>query len=214
MKDNEPNRTSARDLATWDGLAKRYDRIVQRLGARYALISEEMRTDLAGRDRILEIAAGTGLFSETIVRLETKLVATDFSQEMLLLLRQRLGTLLPQNLSIARQDGAALAFADASFDAVVCANALHVIPDPRPVLEEICRVLKPGGLLVAPTFCHGQHWLARLISRLMSAFSTFRAYSRFSEKSLCGAVERAGFQVSRTVNTGGVLPIVYLAATR
>ncbi len=39
-------------------------------------------------------------------------------------------------------------------DAVIIANALHVVPNPEKVLSEIDRVLVNGGLLICPTFIH------------------------------------------------------------
>ena len=43
-----------------------------------------------------------------------------------------------------------------SFDVVLIANALHIIPDPEKALQEIDRVLRPGGILIAPTFVEHQ----------------------------------------------------------
>ena len=46
-------------------------------------------------------------------------------------------------------DAAAIPFNDGSFDAVICAEVLEHVPDPRPVLGEAFRTLKTGGRLVA-----------------------------------------------------------------
>src|SRR3546814_8619033 len=45
-------------------------------------------------------------------------------------------------------DGALLPFPDQSFEAVICSEVLEHVPDPRLVLDEIARVLKPGGCLL------------------------------------------------------------------
>ena len=47
-----------------------------------------------------------------------------------------------------------LPFEKNSFDVVIISNALHIIPNPEKVLSEIARVLKTGGLLIAPNFVH------------------------------------------------------------
>jgi SAM-dependent methyltransferase len=45
-------------------------------------------------------------------------------------------------------DGAALSFASNSFDAVVCTEVLEHVSDPRRVVSECARVLKPGGVML------------------------------------------------------------------
>jgi SAM-dependent methyltransferase len=48
-------------------------------------------------------------------------------------------------------DAAALPFAEATFDAVLACHMLYHVPDPGRALDEMVRVLKPGGLLVVTT---------------------------------------------------------------
>ena len=61
-----------------------------------------------------------------------------------------------------------LPYEDDSFDAVIIANALHIVPDPEKVLTEIDRVLRPGGLLIAPNFVeHKGTALSRIWSGIL-----------------------------------------------
>ena len=57
--------------------------------------------------------------------------------------RERLGK--APNVSVSVEDGQALSFFDASFDAVLCNLGLMFFPDPVRGLSEICRVLRAGG---------------------------------------------------------------------
>lgn len=55
-------------------------------------------------------------------------------------------------------DASHISFADKSFDAVVCSELLEHVPDPRPVLSEVYRVLRPGGtLLICVPFLYQIH---------------------------------------------------------
>lgn len=49
-------------------------------------------------------------------------------------------------------DATSLPYEDNSFDVVLIANALHVMPNPEKALVEIDRVLKDNGILIAPNF--------------------------------------------------------------
>ncbi len=52
------------------------------------------------------------------------------------------------DVEFLQMDAHAMDFADASFETVAIATSLHHLPDPRPVLDEMLRVLKPGGHVV------------------------------------------------------------------
>ena len=58
-------------------------------------------------------------------------------------------------LRFSVMDPASLPYEHSGFDAVVIANALHTLPRPDPVLREIRRVLRPDGILFAPTYMFG-----------------------------------------------------------
>jgi SAM-dependent methyltransferase len=74
--------------------------------------------------------------------------------------------------------GESLSFKNCAFDLVFCTQMLSYARDPKHVLGEIFRVLKPGGtvLLSAPSFCpqfHDERWrfLSDGLSILLSSFS-------------------------------------------
>jgi SAM-dependent methyltransferase len=58
------------------------------------------------------------------------------------------GDLAPQRPGIMRLDVTAIDFPDASFDVVVINHVLEHVPDDRRAIEEIRRVLRPGGLVL------------------------------------------------------------------
>lgn len=60
------------------------------------------------------------------------------------------------------------------FDVVLIANALHIMPQPDEALKEIRRVLKPNGILIAPTFVYeGEINKVRLLVMEKIGFKTF-----------------------------------------
>lgn len=196
----------------WDELASGYDRSIRLFDRPYASVREHLRRDLAGAGRVLEVAAGTGLFTGSLSAAVGRLVATDFSWEMVSELRLRVQREGLSNVETAVEDAGALSFPDASFDALVCANALHVMPHPERALAEMRRVLVPGGQLLVPTFGHGATPGARCISRLLALVSRFRSYRRFEAASIERLVEQAGFSVTAVETFPGPLPVLYVRA--
>lgn len=53
--------------------------------------------------------------------------------------------------SLVRASGFAIPFADASFSCVLCSQVIEHLPKDSPILDELCRVLRPGGRLVLGT---------------------------------------------------------------
>jgi SAM-dependent methyltransferase len=104
--------------------------------------------DVRGRKRILDAACGNGRYSRFLLRHadpDAKLTTFDLSPKMLERARNRLKS---ERVTHAVADLTRLPYADASFDAIVCGWVLEHLPDPRPGLRELARVLAPGGRLL------------------------------------------------------------------
>ncbi len=107
------------------------------------------RVDESGADKLLDVATGTGLFARRLAR-DTTVYGVDASAEMLrraVRKMRRSGVVL----ELARGDAGALPYADDSFDAVTCAGALHLLPQPADALDEMGRVVRTDGRLVITT---------------------------------------------------------------
>jgi ubiquinone/menaquinone biosynthesis C-methylase UbiE len=199
--------------AFWDRQARRYDASMAILGrplpAAIALAVEEVR----GLAEVLEVGAGTGLFTVPVARAVGRVHATDFSAPMVDLLAARLRREGVANARAEVRDLYALGVPPASFDAVLCANVLHLVPDLPRALGALRAALRPGGKLVAPTYAHAQTALSRAVSRL-GALVGFPARRRVTAASLAGELAANGFRVHRTEVVPGLVPIAFVAATR
>ena len=136
--------------AMFDNVASRYDvtNDVLALGQtrRWRRLVADALEVRAGQ-RILDLAAGTGTSAAAMVSRGAEVVACDFSLGMLQVGRSR----LPEMRFVAG-DAMALPFADDSFDAVTISFGLRNIQDPGLGLQEMRRVVKPGGRLVICEF--------------------------------------------------------------
>jgi phosphatidylethanolamine/phosphatidyl-N-methylethanolamine N-methyltransferase len=98
--------------------------------------------------RILDVGVGTGRSRSDYAR-STKICGVDISEPMLRKAQQRVRAQKLVNVeTLAVMDAKNLAFADASFDAVVAQYDITAVPDPEGTLDDFVRVLKPGGELI------------------------------------------------------------------
>ena len=114
---------------------------------------------------VLELATGPGMIARHIASSAKSVVATDLAPKMI---ETALKAKNPENLSFEVADATSLRFEDNSFDVVVIANALHIIPNPEKALAEIRRVLKDDGLLVAPNFFFRAGGVKNLWQKMLS----------------------------------------------
>ncbi len=99
-------------------------------------------------DTVVDLGCGTGLLSEHLARPGTAVTGVDSSERML---QRALGK---NRISYGVQgEVAKTPLASSSFDCVVCANVLHLHPDPDLVIQEASRLVRSGGLVawVTPT---------------------------------------------------------------
>ncbi len=194
----------------WNKLAQNYDRSMLLLGRPIPRMIELTVADLQGTNDVLEVAAGTGLLTLPVARVARRVVATDYAEAMIGVLRQRVQAAGLTNVECAQRDVYDLGFPAASFDAVVCANVLHLLPDLPGALAALQRVLRPGGKLVAPTFCHAETRTSRAVSRVL-ALTGFPSQRRLSSRTLHEALESARFHVTRTEILPGLIPVSFVA---
>lgn len=141
------------DVATmFDGVAKRYDLTNTVLSfAQDRRWRRRTRDALALRpgQRVLDVAAGTGVSTAELARSGATAIASDFSIGMLMAGANRSGR---RHLPFVAADALHLPFADEAFDAVTISFGLRNIVDVPRALAEFARVTKPGGRLVICEF--------------------------------------------------------------
>lgn len=204
------SQSTSKDFEFWRRHANRYDRVARLLNGKFDEMVARVAELVNGSARVLEIAAGTGLVTQAMIGVVDHLVATDASEDMLQILRARMADLGASTVEVRIADALALPFEDGEFDAVVAANVLHLLPDPVACLAEVRRVLRPGGLLCVPTFCHADTTTAHLVSRVLR-LGGFRVVTRFTGDGLDDVVRGAGFIVEHRQRFAGVLPLWLVA---
>ncbi|UZJ40107.1 MULTISPECIES: class I SAM-dependent methyltransferase [Prosthecochloris] len=98
----------------------------------------------------LELGCGDGVFTEIIASNSEKVVATDWSAEMVEVTRQKFKD--NEFIQVKQEDCLNLSFDKNSFDTVFMANLLHVIPNPEKALDECKRILKKDGRMIIVSF--------------------------------------------------------------
>jgi ubiquinone/menaquinone biosynthesis C-methylase UbiE len=116
--------------------------------------------DVQPVDHILEIGFGSGLALEQLAPQLTagSLIGIDFSHTMVRMAsRRNARSIQAGHVKLLCGDASHLPFEDASFDKIYSIHSLYFWPDPELVVQEILRVLKPGGIICL-TFLSQDRW--------------------------------------------------------
>ncbi|MDV6013190.1 demethylmenaquinone methyltransferase [Haloechinothrix sp. LS1_15] len=202
--------------AMFDGVAKGYDRAnsVMTFGfdRRWRNVAAKV-LDATHGDRVLDLAAGTGVSTAEFARHGAWCVAADFSVEMLRNGKQR-------GVPMVAADALHLPFADASFDAATVLFGLRNFVDTAAALVELHRVVKPGGRLVICEVSTPPNALVRFVHtrflmRLLTWFgkrvsSNPEAYSYLAESMAAWPQQR---ELARLIADAGWTEVEWLNLT-
>jgi demethylmenaquinone methyltransferase/2-methoxy-6-polyprenyl-1,4-benzoquinol methylase len=107
------------------------------------------RVEAGPRDRVLDVATGTGAVAQELLRQKgCTVVGVDQSSEMLAVAREH----LPEAVELVEASAESLPFEGASFDGLTFTYLLRYVDDPGATLRELGRVVRPGGTVASLEF--------------------------------------------------------------
>ena len=189
----------------WDRNARIYNRFMRKDREAYEKIYELIRPIVKAKT-VLELATGTGLIAQNIVNVAALIEATDASEKMIAEAKRGNRS---AKLHFSVQDMFCLPYANNSFDAVIVSNALHIVPQPEKALQEIKRVLKNDGVLIAPTFTHAENSFSGKVRAFFMKLAGFPLHSRWTSEEYLSFLRQNGWAVRKSVILKASFPLTY-----
>ena len=188
----------------WDKNAGRYDRFMRKDRAAYDEMYELIRP-VVRHKTVLELATGTGLIAKHIVNAAAHIEATDASAEMITEAKRTRSA----KLHFSVQDMFRLPYANQSFNVVIVSNALHIVPQPEKALQEIKRVLKDDGVLIAPTFTHAGNSFSGMVRAFFMRMAGFPLRSKWTSEEYLRFLRQNGWTVRKSAVLKASFPLTY-----
>ena len=202
----------------WNRFAKLYTPLQEKSNKKiYGYVIERCKKYINKGTDVLELASGTGQFTFSLCNNAKSFTATDFSENMVSEGNKRASVLLSEEerktVTFCVEDATKLSYKEDSFDVVLIANALHIMPNPNEALKEIMRVLKKDGVLIAPTFVYEgkiNHFRMWVISK-----AGFKTFHKWKKVDLENYLKERGYSVieSEVVN-GKPLPELFIVCKK
>ena len=189
----------------WDRNAGLYDCFMRKDKAVYEKMYELICSVVKDKT-VLELATGTGLIAKHIVKAAAHIEATDASPEMITEAKRRYYS---AKLHFSVQDMFSLPHASKSFDVVIVSNALHIVPQPEKALQEIKRVLKDDGVLIAPTFTHAGNSFSGKVRAFFMKLAGFPLRSKWTSAEYLRFLSQNGWTVRKSAVLKASFPLTY-----
>jgi ubiquinone/menaquinone biosynthesis C-methylase UbiE len=165
--------------------------------------------------KTLEVGCGNGTYSKILILEAENLTATDFSDEMVAVAKERLKGV--ENVSVEKANCFNLSYPDSSFNTVFMANLLHIIREPEKAVAEGKRVLKKNGKLIVISFTtEGMTFFNRLgmIYRYLKTYGKPSPTAQtLTVQKTRDMVKNCGFEIEEAKLIGNKSKAIFIIAT-
>jgi len=205
------------DAAFWDGIAEKYAKQPVAnpdvFDAKIAVTKSRMKAT----DVVLDIGCGTGSLALRLAGSAAQVHGLDISSEMIRIANGKARAQEVDNVTfhVGPFDETFRAFEAESLDGICAYSLLHLVDDRSAALEQIYRLLKPGGFFISSTVCLGESWVpyGALIG-VMRAVGKAPMVKIFDKGTLEGEMRQSGFVEISQPDVGAKADIAFIVAKK
>ncbi len=195
--------TTNADAKFWNRISAKYARSPVPDEDIYAQKLEITRRYLTASSQVLEVGCGTGTTAIHHAPHAAHIRATDFSDDMLAIARQKAEAAGVTNVTFETVSVEDLTVEDGSYDMVMAHSLLHLVKDRGAILKTLNRALKPGGILITSTACLGDNlWFFRYIAPIGKALRLLPVLKVFTADQLATDIEALGLRTEHRWQPG------------
>ena len=198
----------------WNRIADKYANTSLRDEAAYHRKLGETQQRLRSDMRVLEVGCGTGSTAIEHAPHVERILATDFSERMIEIGRERAREAGATNIDFDVVPLAEIATRGERYDAVLALSLLHLVDDLDQALASIRELLEPGGLFVSNTafLADGMNWLRPIVT-LGRWIGKVPPVSFLRRDHLVARMQQTGFEIEYECRPGKGR-VVFLIARR
>ena len=146
---------------------------------------------------VLEFGCGTGTTAVSHAPHVKHILALDISSRMIEICREKAESAKIDNITFQCSSFDEFSARDASFDAILALNILHLMENWEDVITRVHKLLKPGGIFVTSTPCIGDtiFRLFKYVAYIGNIFGVLPRLTVITEKQLEKSITGAGFAI-------------------
>jgi ubiquinone/menaquinone biosynthesis C-methylase UbiE len=160
---------------------------------------------LTDTDTYLEIGCGGGVLLQMALGIVDRVAAIDHSSDMIETTGNKLQDISPDRINLVTGDAAGLPWGNKRFSAAASANMFFFVEEPQRVLNEIFRVLRPGGRFAMVTMGNG------ILGKI--TFGWLYSLKTYSDNAMTMMLKQAGFTTVKVKSGMSSLQMCYAEKT-
>jgi ubiquinone/menaquinone biosynthesis C-methylase UbiE len=182
-------------IKIWDSQAQDYEYNIN------CLSSSRLKINLVTKfiqqnHKVLDIGCANGLYMTHLISSCEKITGIDISNKMLDYAKSALSNTGFDNFNLYNQSAASLTFPNESFDLVYSFSTLLLVPDVMGALDEIARVLRPGGRAILDIT--GHYNLSRIYHNYFYKKKGSFGVNSFSYSNITNKLNKLGFVIEES----------------